>query len=149
MTIALIKDSACFRGTIKSILEDSDCTEKIKSEVLKKVNLRTNGDITNIRPSKVEEVVKDCFRKTASVEVLKEADFENLETISNTDSFGILFWRGNKDGGNQHATRFVRKDNNKIVLMDPTSGQLMEKDAAELFNFSTLGFDFIKLEKNI
>jgi len=145
--ITILNDEACVRGTFISILTDSGILTDSAQKIITEINQRTEGNVTKIGPEEVKFIMRDIFTKWASAEVKIPNDFQALERINNVTSFGILFWLGNANGNNRHATRLVCIGDNNLTVVDTTFGQIISCDFEKIFEISPCGFYFIKMEK--
>lgn len=149
--ITLVQDDACFRGAVKSILEDAGIDQNKKEEIIKIIDDHTQGTVTSIFPcsSNPDEDFNKLFKnylkaispKTniPSSQIETELQMVNL----NTNTFCLLFWEGNAKGENRHVTRYCELQGDKVLLMDPTKGEICYFFLEELSSLSPNGFSII------
>jgi hypothetical protein len=105
--ITIVDNSACFVGTCDSILIDSNCLPTSREVIMAEVYSKTSGNTTYIFSDEVPSLVKHVFKEYLSLKIDEPTDFDTVPNINNKTSFGILFWKGDGKGNNQHATRLV------------------------------------------
>lgn len=158
---AEIQDNACVMGTFESILIDSKCPKTIKDNIIKLLDNRKDTKDPNIISINLTDIkdIKDIVKEFFEIEILTEiqssTEFYKIEEIDNIISFGVLFLQGKNNPtddneynvDNKHATRFINKVDNSVLLMDPKQGRLIRFPFNVIDDCSPNWFVFVKITK--
>ncbi|GEM_PF-3875369 len=158
MEVKPIYDPACLKGTLRSLLQEAFPGDARGQAIINALPEPDSNGYIEFNPHLLKRDLCAMFGKVDTFEIRTKSDFLQIteNPVDNENSYGILFWHGrpnpNQEGAtdNAHVTRVIKINETTLNLLSTTPiAEIRDYNQNELFDASTNGFSFWKIEKTI